>query len=174
MLVDSEIRRLAKGHQNMVVPFREEQLNSHSYDVCLGSDIMIEQDYGYHVWENKSIADATEDYPFLLDCGQFILACTQEKFFLPYDVAATFYLKSSRGRQGYNHSLAGYCDAGWNNSVLTLELSNLLQRHSLPLWPGMRIGQMVFTKLDSHPEKSYSVHGHYNGDATVQPARMGL
>ena len=47
-------------------------------------------------------------------------------------------------RIGLDHLNAGWCDAGWNGSVLTLELINLLKNHSIALHPGDAIGQMTF------------------------------
>jgi dCTP deaminase len=67
--------------------------------------------------------------------------------------------------------MAGYCDPGWHGSVLTLELHNSRQLHPVALWPGMKIGQMVFHQMAATPQRSYAVTGRYNGDATVQGSR---
>jgi dCTP deaminase len=55
--------------------------------------------------------------------------------------------------------------------VLTLELKNVRQLHPVRLWPGMKIGQIVFTRMESAPRRSYAVTGRYNGDATVQGSK---
>lgn len=60
------------------------------------------------------------------------------------------------------------CDAGWNGSKLTLELSNLSRFHSIRIRPGDAIGQMVFFRHTEVPEdRSYAARGRYNGDTTV-------
>ena len=91
-----------------------------------------------------------------------MLAETREIFNLPDHVAAQFVLKSSRAREGLEHLLAGYCDPGWHGSRLTLELHNSRRLHNVALWPGMKIGQMVFHSLAGRPERSYAVTGRYN------------
>jgi dCTP deaminase len=107
----------------------------------------------------------------LLVPQQFILAHTIELFNIPDTLCAFFALKSSRGREGISHVLAGFCDAGWNNSRLTLELHSVRQYHSIPIWHGMSIGQMIFGDMSQVPEKSYSLVGRYNNCPTVEPSK---
>jgi deoxycytidine triphosphate deaminase len=52
-----------------------------------------------------------------------------------------------------------------------LELKNVRQLHWVGIWPGLKIGQMKFMKMDSTPLASYSITGRYNGDATVTASR---
>ena len=79
-------------------------------------------------------------------------------------------LKSSRAREGYQHALAGWIDPGWVGSKLTLELKNNRRYRSLPLYPGMRIGQIVFHTMSQTPIKSYTEVGNYNNHARVMPS----
>jgi dCTP deaminase len=80
-------------------------------------------------------------------------------------------LKSSRAREGLEHLMAGYCDPGWHGSVLTLELHNSRQLWPQLLWPGMKIGQMVFHRMSDLPLRSYAQTGRYNGHATVHASK---
>lgn len=66
--------------------------------------------------------------------------------------------------------MAGFADSGWTGSVLTMELQNTRRYHSLPIWPGMRIGQMVFLSLAGIPERTYDKTGRYNNHKTVMPS----
>ena len=116
------------------------------------------------------ISDKTADDPYKLLPGHFCLAETCELFNLPEDISAQFVLKSSRARLGQNHLLAGWCDPGWHGSKLTLELKNERRYHGLPLYPGMKIGQMVFHRMSNVPVNSYAVTGHYNNHKTVMPS----
>ena len=75
-------------------------------------------------------------------------------------------------RRGLEHLLAGFCDPGWSGSVLTMELHNSRQLWPVELWPGMRIGQMVFELMDKTPLRSYADVGHYNDDKTVTQAKQ--
>jgi len=55
-----------------------------------------------------------------------------------------------------------------------MELKNGRRHHSLPIWPGMKIGQMKFLLLNAEPELGYDKRGHYNGDHGVTASRGHL
>jgi dCTP deaminase len=93
-----------------------------------------------------------------------------EIFNMPEHVAGQFALKSSRAREGLGHMLAGWIDPGFNNSRLTLELKNERQLQRIPLWPGMRIGQIVFHKMSQLALVSYREVGNYNSCLHVAPS----
>ena len=85
--------------------------------------------------------------PFILHPGEFALGSIYEVVTLPADIAARVEGKSSLGRLGLlTHATAGFIDPGFSGHV-TLELSNVA---TLPikLWPGMKIGQLCFFRLD--------------------------
>lgn len=104
--------------------------------------------------------------------GEFILGSSREIFNLPNDISAEYMLKSSLARSGLEHLAAGWCDAGWNNSTLTLELMNFSKHRWLRLRPGMKIGQVKFFRHNEVPEyASYSAKGQYNGDVGVTPTK---
>lgn len=168
--VDYHIEDLAG--RGMISPFCVEQLNPASYDVRLGSEILVEGRIEGPVdmrqrWQRISI----EELSYRMDPGEFVLAVTEEIISLPNHVEGIFQLKSSRGREGYEHALAGYIDPGFTGRI-TLELSNLNRYHSLELRAGMLIGQIRFAQTYGVPKKPYSVTGHYNGDMTVQPSKV--
>jgi deoxycytidine triphosphate deaminase len=67
-------------------------------------------------------------------------------------------------RKFFDHMLAGWCDPGFNNSVLTLEFRNMTTYHDHEIRLGDRIGQLVFFECEPVPEhKSYAQMGSYNG-----------
>ena len=167
VLCDWEIRaRCEKG--KMVVPFSEELLNPASLDLRLGDHLMVESIYSPEL-VRINIAERSENDPFMLQPGEFCLAETLELFNLPDDISSQFVLKSSRARSGLNHLLAGWCDPGWHGSKLTLELKNERLHHALPLYPSLKIGQMVFHAMSNTPMHSYREIGHYNNHLTVMP-----
>ena len=168
VLCDWEISGLSRLHA-MVHPFREELVNPASIDVLLGVNLLVEVDAGE--FKPADLSPFSKENPFLLEPGVFCLAQTQETFNLPNDIAAKFALKSSRAREGYNHMLAGWCDPGWHGSVLTLELTNAKRFSCLPLYPGLKIGQMVFYRMCGLPLRDYSETGRYNRDIKVAASR---
>lgn len=165
ILPDFEIARLC-SEQNMLTPYDPELINPASIDVTLGETIMIEQEKRRDL-RRYSLANFSKDTPFFLMPGEFILAETKEIFNIPDHIAAQFALKSSLGRAGFQHALAAYIDPGFNNSVLTLELTNSRKFHSIPMWPGMRIGQIIFHRMSAEPQVSYRTTGRYNNDHGV-------
>lgn len=81
-----------------------------------------------------------------------------------YDITVETYRNFALSAGVFVHN----CDAGWNGSVLTLELKNMTKFHTILLRPGDRIGQMVFFKHAPVPAgRSYAARGRYNGDKTV-------
>ena len=154
----------------IVEPFDPELLNPASIDVRLGNHLMIEVADRRELVE-IDISKRTAEHPYWLLPDEFCLAETIETFNLPRFISAQFVLKSSRAREGYQHLLAGFCDPGWHGSKLTLELKNARRFHDLPLYPGLKIGQMVFRKMCTSPLKDYSETGRYNKDVKVTASR---
>lgn len=155
-------------------------INGTSIDVHLGPEIMAEV-----CSDNQRVVSLRDKQPlnmrkqtmaaegyYDLRPGEFILAHTTEKFFLPDNISAEFKLNSSGARIGLENALATWCDPWWNNSVLTLELKNLTQFHTIRLHNGCRIGQMIFHKSEPVPlEKGYATRGRYNGDDSVSSVK---
>lgn len=162
-IVDYQIRRLCRT-QGLVEPFDPEMVNPASIDVTLGDEILVENDNGG--FTPFSIKDQT----FYMPPGAFVLASTSEWVRIPNSMECVFQLKSSCGRLGYDHALAGYIDAGFHGNI-TLELSNLRRFKELPLSAGMRIGQLRFIRLDSTPLRPYSLTGRYHQDKGVQESK---
>lgn len=158
-----------------------ENINSTSLDVVLGNKIMVEHEYD--PFEPTPVISLGDRQPlgmtqiditdgFLLRPGQFILAHSKEVFHLPNHISAEYKLKSSMARIGLEHLNAGWMDAGWNGSVLTLELKNMTQSHVIHIKSGDKIGQVVFFEHQSvSKEASYAAKGRYNNDLSVQGAK---
>lgn len=165
-LADYQITNLCLA--GMVTPFDPAMVNPASLDVRLGDTLLIER-AGDPEMVPYPLNGHSEQNPYLLVPGQFVLAPTVERFELPPTIEAQFAMKSSRAREGLQHLLAGYCDPGWHG-VLTMELKNIRQLHPIAVWPGMRIGQMKFTEVP-RPRADYSLTGRYHGDSTVQGSK---
>ena len=167
VLCDWEIRTLCNGG-GAVSPFSMEFINPASIDVRLGKNLMIETPHEADL-ELIDISEYTKENPYLLHPGEFVLAETVEKFRIPDRISAQFVLKSSRAREGYQHLLAGWIDPGYRGR-LTLEIKNIRKYHELPLYQGMRIGQIVFHHMSQVPVKSYAETGHYLDHDRVMPS----
>ena len=175
---------LVKLVDDGVIDAKYENINGSSIDITLDDIVMIE-DTNFDF--NKVIDLAVKDNINLvehnigvvggsgvcdLEPDEFILASSREIFNLPNNISAEYKLKSSMARNGLEHLNAGWCDAGWNGSKLTLELKNMTQYHTLRLRPKMKIGQVVFFKHEPVPEDaSYATKGQYNGQKKVQESK---
>jgi len=168
VLCDWEIKNLCEA--GMIEGYAEDLINPASLDVRLGGRLMIEvadtKDF-----VNVDISHRTSKNPYRLMPGEFCLAETEEIFNIPDSISAQFVLKSSRAREGYENLLAGWIDPGFSGSRLTLELVNARRHWDLPLYPGMKIGQIVFFGMSSIPINSYSKVGRYNGDLRVNASK---
>ncbi len=167
ILCDHEIHNLAR--RGLVSPSQAELVNPASLDARLGENLLVELPTTTSLVP-FSIAGQTQEKPFMLQPHEFVLAETAEVFDVPDCVAGQLALKSSRAREGIEHLLAGYIDPGYKGR-LTLELQNARSMHAVPLWPGMRIAQIVFHKMSMLPGKSYSITGRYHGDTAVQASK---
>ncbi|MGH2986944.1 MAG: dCTP deaminase [Solirubrobacterales bacterium] len=122
------------------------------------------------------LVEVSDDEPFILHPGEFVLGQTLERVRLPDDIVGRLEGKSSLGRLGLLiHSTAGFVDSGWEGN-LTLELSNVA---NLPItvYYGMPIGQISFMRMDSPVENPYGsgeTGSKYQGQAEPTPSRFYL
>ena len=179
ILVDHQIRKLCE--EGLVTPYDPSLVNPASLDLRLGNWIKVEADLKIgQGWANSVAYDDvciekfSQEKPYWLAPNQFILAESMEVFHMPDNVCGKYVQKSSRAREGMDHLNAGYADCGWSGSRLTFEFKNLLQRHGVAIWPGMKCGQMIFWNTAEMPEQSYSVVGNYNNDLRVTASKGHL
>lgn len=170
VLVDWQIRKLCE--EGMVDPFDPALVNPASLDIRIGSaPLLVAAKLANTDWLELPLSSYTKEYPFLLAPDEFVLVPSLETINIPTFLCAQFRLKSSRGREGYEHLEAGFCDPGWSGSHLTMEIKNFHPFKNLPLYPGLRIGQLVFSRLDAEPEQHYGLTGRYNNDKGAQQSK---
>lgn len=166
----------------VVLNSRPGAVNATSIDIHLGKNILWESgstqiasviDYRSREPVKFNEHEMDDEDGWILEPGDFILAQSAEVFNLPAHISAEYKLKSSMARIGLEHMNAGWCDAGWNGSVLTLEFKNMCNNHAIRVRPGDPIGQMVFFMHEPVPDHaSYAARGRYNGDATVKGIKL--
>lgn len=170
--------KLLKLIENGNITGEAERVNASSIDITLGDVVYVERNMPRNVVDlaKKEVPQMEKvqlnSTGIIIPPGAFVLAQTKEIFNLPNNISAEYKLNSSLARAGLDHLNAGWCDAGWNGSVLTLEFSNTLQHQGLRIRPGMKCGQMVFFQHDEVPDyASYAVKGQYNGDTETQQSK---
>lgn len=156
----------------MIQPYNVDQVNAASYDVCIGDRVKwAYKPEHYGDWRpDFNTFDLSDGKKMLLHQGDFILTETVETFYIPRYISAQFALKSSRGREGYEHLSAGFIDPAWHGSKLTMELFNA-NPNPIPIYKGLKIGQIIFTHCDGHAIKAYDERGRYNNDDGVRESK---
>lgn len=180
ILSDGAIREaLAEGRIG-VDPLQDGAIQPSSVDIRLHHAFRVFANHRYRAIDPKAsqpdltdLVEVTDDEPFVLHPGEFVLGATLERVTLPDDVVARLEGKSSLARLGLViHSTAGFIDAGFSGEV-TLELSNVATLPIL-LYPGMRIAQLAFFPLDRPAERPYGspeLGSKYQGQSGPTPSQ---
>ena len=180
ILSDRSIREAVAAGHIIIDPFDDACVQPSSVDLHLDHRFLVFRNHTMGLIDvRKDLSELTEevssseDDPFILHPGEFVLGSTSERVGIPDDLVARLEGKSSLGRLGLLiHSTAGYVDAGWDGQ-LTLELSNVA---SLPitLYPGMKIGQISFVQMTTaadNPYGSNKLGSKYRGQEGPRPSR---
>lgn len=153
ILSDAGIRRHIEERQITIWPEPGDgQLQPASLDIHLDrfflrprSDVEMIDPAAEQEW--MAPVEMVDDEPFVLGPHSFALGSTLETVSLGSKLAAQVDGRSSVGRIGtLIHVTAGWIDPGFVGTV-TLELFNLLP-YPVRLYPGMRIGQLIFSLLN--------------------------
>jgi len=179
-LSDGTIRRLIAEGRVTIDPFDESMVQPASVDLKLGPSFRV-----FHNFRVESIdladppqgltelVEISDDEPFVVHPGEFVLGQTAEFVELPDDVVARVEGKSSLGRLGLIvHATAGFVDPGFRGT-LTLEITNLT-RVPIKLWAGKPIAQLSFMALDRAAERPYGhpdLGSHYHGQLEATESR---
>lgn len=173
VLSDKEIlRELLRDNGLVISPItNEKQIGSSSVDIRLGSVfkyLKVVNQTHFDISNLNNLRHEIEEYseeiilqplePFILHPKDFVLGSTLEYLKLPLNLTARLEGRSTWGRVGLQvHSTAGLVDPGFEGS-LTFELHNL-GKLPLPLFPGIRIGQLVFYEM----QNTYSSYTEKDG-----------
>lgn len=166
ILSDRDIKKaLADGSIKITPqPDYSAQLGSCSIDLRLGNTFRVFNHSRVALIDTKDPTNAdamtseltiTENEPFILQPGDFVLATTMETLSLPNDLLGRLEGRSSLGRLGIVvHSTASVFDPGWDGMIV-MELGNL-GRMPVALYAGMRICALTFEQLTTAADVPYS------------------
>lgn len=166
--------RLRELGPNLIEPFDPAHVQPSSIDVHLDRHFLrLQKDVEGLVLDPSSdmsyyfdAIDVEEKYGWIiLDPDDFLLGSTFERVTFPDSLVGRFEGKSSLGRLGLlTHITAGFIDPGFEGHI-TLELKNVT-KHPIVLFPGMKIGQLCFEKLEWPVRLEYgnpAYGSHYQG-----------
>lgn len=180
ILSDRTIKKEIAEGRIMIEPFDPDSVQPSSVDLRLDHRFIVFRnhtlghiDVKANLEELTETVEASDDDPFILHPGEFVLGSTAERVAIPADLVGRIEGKSSLGRLGLLiHTTAGFVDAGWDGQ-LTLEFSNVA---SLPitLYPGMKIGQISFIQMTTDADNPYGsgvLGSKYQGQQGPRPSR---
>ncbi|MCQ6254234.1 dCTP deaminase [Methanocaldococcus sp.] len=193
ILSDKDIIKLINENKLIIEPFNREYLGPSSYDVTLSDEFIIYDDEIYDLSKElkykkikikKSILVCPINYTLNKEKIEYfkekynvdyvvkggILGSTNEYIELPKEITSFYQGRSSLGRVFLtSHQTAGFIDAGFKGKI-TLEIV----AHDKPviLYSGMRIGQLIFFKLNTPAEIGYCEKkgSKYAYQKTVMPS----
>lgn len=159
MCVLSDYSLHERLHQFFKDPDEQHQfVNPASVDIRIGAHLK---------YEDETQWDLTKS-AYVLKPKEFVLISTYEHIMVPHDCAVELKLKSSRAREGFNHSLAFWVDPGWTG-ILTMEVMNVNNTRTLVVEYGMAFAQIIVHKLDTPVLRPYV--GRYQGATSVEAAK---
>ena len=183
VLSDRTIRSEIEGGRIVIDPFDPAMIQPSSVDLRVDRRFRVFHnsrhpfiDVRQPMEDLTEAVEVSDEEPFILHPGEFVLGQTLERVRLPDDVVARLEGKSSLGRLGLLiHSTAGFVDAGFEGN-LTLELSNVA---NLPvtIYYAMPIGQISFMRMDAPVERPYGsgeTGSKYQGQTEPTPSRFYL
>lgn len=142
-------------------------VNPASVDIRIGHTLLLE--IGAQQWSRTNLLRGCNELnPYMIMPKAFALVDTYERIVVPNGYAIELKLKSSRAREGYNHSLAFWVDPGWDG-ILTMEVQNVTRFTNLPFWTGMRFAQIIVHQLDQPAATPYA--GRYNKALMVERSK---
>jgi dCTP deaminase len=143
ILSDRSIKKALKDGEIVMENANEDFIHCASWDVRLADTLL-----GF---DRRRMS---KEYGYTLEPGEFVLGATVEKITLGDSLVARVEGRSSLGRMGIAiHCTAGFIDPGFSGTI-TLEIKNL-NNVPVTIYPGQRIGQLCFERMDSPCEVPY-------------------
>jgi len=186
ILSDKSIKEeIKKGNLKVESPDNQHEQNIHasSMDLRLGYHFKIYEHSKLAILDPKNpdmtknmtklITLDSENEPFIVQPGEFVLGVTIEKVKIPTNMVARVEGRSSLGRLGIIvHSTAGFVDAGFEGTI-TLEITNI-NRLPVALYPGMRVCQLAFEQMTSEADVPYNKKpsAKYQGQILPEESRI--
>jgi dCTP deaminase len=165
LLADHQIQaRIGQGDLK-ISPYDPERVQPASVDLLLDGFVRT---LAGPKWAEIDVADVPARHTkldeigedgWLLEPGDFLLACTVERVTLPWNLAARVEGKSSLGRLGLAiHVTAGFIDPGFSGQI-TLEIANLSGK-PIRIRRLMPIAQLCLIPMAAVPRRPYGEAGN--------------
>lgn len=160
MLSDRDIKLAIEHGHIMIEPFHESALRPGGYSFHMG-DFILKPDGEKLVDAKKGVLpeyeriEITDDKPYRLDPGDFVLGATMEKLTIDNWYSFLIEGRSTLARLGITVvQSAMMVDPGHTNRAITLEFCNN-GKNPVNIYPRMKIARGFFFKLDTEASYNY-------------------
>src|SRR4029450_13863600 len=182
ILSDRTIRAELEAGRIVIDPLDEQCIQPSSVDLRLDRLFRVFLNHKMPVIDVKEdledltrLVEIGEGEAFILHPGEFVLGSTYERVTLPDDLVGRIEGKSSLGRLGLLiHSTAGFIDACFSGRFLVCGCHAPAPNLPIPLYPGMKIGQVSFLRMTTPADVPYGsarVGSKYQGQRGPTPSR---
>ncbi len=165
ILTDKKIRELAK-EEKLITPFEEENLQSESYDVTIGTEltVMKKEIRCLDISRQKDIDDVYRHIDiskerYIISPKEYIIVSLRESIKLPNNLTAHIRPKTRYtrlglivGNQHCNSTYAGHLRIGIFNAT----------DYPIRIYSGITIAQLVFEELDDIPSSNKLYENKWN------------
>jgi dCTP deaminase len=160
---DEIIKLINSGELSFKPALDQFQVQGHSVDLRLGFTFMIPKLWqvtpkgreGFDIshFDNLSakrfdVVELEQGQYFDLLPGEYVLVSTLETIKIPNYLMSVLYPRSSTNRKGLSLDLTGIIDAGYEGQLI-LPMRNNTNAQTVRLYPGERVCQVVFERLDN-------------------------
>lgn len=166
MLSNVSIEEFLKLGDIVVDPWNEDMMDAARVTFHLGKKILVPAGAAVVDIKNKTIPEyqeviITDDAPFKLVPGMFVLGETYERIGLSENVGALLDGRSTLARLGLMITqTAAIIDTGQLPKQMTLEIKNN-GPHAILLYPKMKFGKLCFFLLDPPATMRHDAGGKY-------------
>lgn len=155
------------GDDILIEPFRPEQLNPNSYNLCLHNELMVYTDPVLDMKKPpQTEALVIPEEGLVLEQGRLYLGRTCEHT-TTNNLVPMLEGRSSIGRLGlFIHVTAGFGDVGFSG-YWTLEMFCI---HPIRIYPGVEICQIFYHSIEGDHQNYAS--GKYQNNRGIQPSLL--
>lgn len=180
ILSDKEIKAYNQNPDApLIEPFREDHLQSASYDVSLSGNIAVLKRIGKVInpADDQDLDDMYEKATigaegYLFSPGEYLLAELEEAIKIPENLIAHIRPRTRFTRTGILIA-DQHCNPTYEGK-LYIGLRNA-GPNAVLLWPGLRVAQFVFEELSSVPDRLYKdkQNAAFQREDSFRKARFG-
>ncbi len=176
ILSNTDIKQYIEDGKIIIDPHMDTKIYPASYLFTLGENLLRPIGEELIDFKKKILPEyeeivISEEYGYVLNPGDFILAQTREKLTLPSDLSMIIEGRSELARCGIEViQTSTFIEPNHTNSIITLEIKNN-SKSAFVLYPFMKFAKGIFLKLTSEANSNGN-QGNYITQSKVEPPKI--